>query len=139
MNLYVTLKGSLSTELRPAYIKFYVVTSNIGNISDPHYWDSGGVNPISPINMSITSTDNSMSFFGNSTQTMSFTANFLNEANNRSSYNFSIDEMNVHFLLPSFLVSNNSIKLSFGATLYGLSKTVSIQSNIVMNDTDLSG
>lgn len=141
MNLYATLNGSFSSELRPTHFKFYEITSNIGNMTEPYYMDSGAMNPINPTNLSVYSSPDKRTFSlsGNSTQSMYFMANFINEAHNRSRYNFSIDQMDVHFLLPSFLSSNNSITLTFGATIYGLSKTVSTRINVVMNDTDLSG
>ncbi len=139
MNLYLNLSGNFSSVLRPRSMNFTEITSGIGKTSDPHFWDSGSMNPVNPTNMTLSSTSNKMTFFGNSTQTMYFTANFINETTKNSRYNFSINYMDVEFLFPSFLVSNNSIDLSFNTTIYGLSKTVSLQANIVMSYTDLSG
>lgn len=137
MNLYLKLSGNFSSVLRPRYMNFTEITSGIGKTSDPHFWDSGSMNPVNPTNMTLSSTSNKMTFFGNSTQTMYFTANFINETTKNSRYNFSINYMDVGFQFPSFLVSNNSIDLTFNTTIYGLSKTISLQANIVIAYTSL--
>lgn len=133
MNMYMGLSGSLLGSLKPAYLEINE-TSYLGN---GYPQDSGSIsNPGNTINMSLVQpSTKDVGYTGNSVQRMHVIYIFHNESHsNGHSYNFSLSSLNFQFLFNNFPALNQSVILTFQATIYGLSENIPVIINVVMND-----